>query len=211
VTTAFLGGFETGLRPSSTTGAAAVAAALAIAETERAARTVQQGIPVAWRNVTSQPQRTELTDLTVEWWGTRDGYAADGVTVLAASPTAVTLEVDGVATTYEVAVGDERVEVDGPTGHVTLGRVPRVTDPADAVAGGSLLAPMPGTVVTVAVEAGQQVAAGDPVLVLEAMKMQHTVAAPNAGTVTQVDVRPGAQVAAGEILAVVEGGGVEEA
>ena len=46
-------------------------------------------------------------------------------------------------------------------------------------------------------------------LVLEAMKMQHTVAAPHAGTVTEIDVQPGAQVAAGEVLAVVEA--VEEA
>ena len=41
-------------------------------------------------------------------------------------------------------------------------------------------------------------------LVLEAMKMQHTVSAPHAGTVTEIDVKPGAQVAAGEVLAVVE-------
>ena len=63
---------------------------------------------------------------------------------------------------------------------------------------------MPGTVISVAVEVGAEVAAGQTVLVLEAMKMQHTVTAPHAGTVTEVDVRPGAQVAAGEVLAVVE-------
>ena len=83
--------------------------------------------------------------------------------------------------------------------------MPRFVDPADAVASGSLLAPMPGTVVSVAVEKGAQVAAGDVVLVLEAMKMQHTVTAPTAGTVTEIDVQPGAQVAAGEVLAVVTG------
>ncbi|MCY7402954.1 MAG: biotin/lipoyl-binding protein, partial [Nocardioides sp.] len=82
--------------------------------------------------------------------------------------------------------------------------VPRFTDPADAVASGSLLAPMPGTVVRVAVEAGATVTAGDAVLVLEAMKMQHTVTAPHDGTVTEINVEPGAQVAAGEVLAVVE-------
>jgi propionyl-CoA carboxylase alpha chain len=54
------------------------------------------------------------------------------------------------------------------------------------------------------VEAGDRVAAGDPVLVLEAMKMQHTVSAPHPGTITEIDVQPGTQVAAGEILAVVE-------
>ena len=75
---------------------------------------------------------------------------------------------------------------------------------AGAAAGeGSLTAPMPGTVVSVAVEKGAEVAAGDVVLVLEAMKMQHTVTAPAAGTVTEIDVQPGAQVAAGEVLAVV--------
>ncbi|MCW2765713.1 MAG: accA, partial [Nocardioides sp.] len=55
------------------------------------------------------------------------------------------------------------------------------------------------------------VAAGQPVLVLEAMKMQHTVSAPYAGVVTQLDVKPGTQVAAGEVLAVVEETNEEQA
>jgi propionyl-CoA carboxylase alpha chain len=86
---------------------------------------------------------------------------------------------------------------------VSLTVVPRFTDPADAVASGSLLAPMPGTVVAVNVAEGDNVETGQAVLVLEAMKMQHTVAAPHAGTVTDLFVRPGDQVAAGEVLAVV--------
>jgi len=77
------------------------------------------------------------------------------------------------------------------------------------VASGSLLAPMPGTVISVAVEQGESVGAGQTVLVLEAMKMQHTVTAPQAGVITEIDVRPGAQVAAGEVLAVVEETGAE--
>ena len=63
---------------------------------------------------------------------------------------------------------------------------------------------MPGSVVKVMVEQGQQVAAGDPVLVLEAMKMQHTVSAPTDGVVSRLEVAPGTQVAAGEVMAVVE-------
>ena len=94
--------------------------------------------------------------------------------------------------------------MDGPLGSARLVAVPRFVDPAAQVASGSLLAPMPGTVVRLAVEAGQQVEAGAPVLVLEAMKMQHTVAAPAAGTVTELPVTAGQQVAAGEVLAVVE-------
>lgn len=207
VSTDFLGGFQTGAgAPSSTPEGSAVAAAIALAEQAAARRTVQRGIPVAWRNVVSQPQRTvfEAPDgaqSTVEWYG---AYSVDGHTVVSASPTQVTLETDGVRTTYAVAVNGAAVDVDSAHGHVRLTRVPRFVDPAEQVASGSLLAPMPGTVVSVAVEAGQQVEAGQPVLVLEAMKMQHTVKAPTDGVVTQIDVKPGAQVAAGEVLAVVE-------
>ncbi len=172
---------------------------------ERERRTVQRGIPVALRNVVSQPQVTEFDEGTrVEWWGGRDGYVLDDAAVVSASPTEVTLEREGVRTTYAVAVVGDAVDVDWSGGHVALRRTPRFVDPADAVASGSLLAPMPGTVVSVAVEPGQQVEAGQPVLVLEAMKMQHTVRAPGPGTVTEIDVKPGAQVAAGEVLAVVE-------
>ena len=184
----------------------AVAAALALAERAREARTVQRGIPVAWRNVVSQPQVTEFEgDLRVAWFGGRDGYTVDGFAVVSAASGAVTLEDDGVRTTYAVAVSGSAVDVDSPRGHTALTVVPRFVDPADAVASGSLLAPMPGTVISVAVEVGAEVAAGQTVLVLEAMKMQHTVSAPYAGVVTQIDVTPGTQVASGEVLAVVEG------
>ncbi len=89
-------------------------------------------------------------------------------------------------------------------GHLSVTHIPRFADPADAVASGSLLAPMPGTVVRVEVVAGQRVEAGQAVLVLEAMKMQHTVAAPHAGTVAGLPVVAGQQVAAGDVLAVVQ-------
>ena len=188
--------------------AAATAAALALAERAGRARRVQRGIPVAWRNVVSQPQVTRFTaageDIDVAWFGGRDGYAVDGHSVVSAGPTTVTLEADGVRTTYDVSVAGRRVDVDAPHGHTALTVIPRFVDPADAVASGSLLAPMPGTVISVAVDAGSEVAAGETVLVLEAMKMQHTVSAPYAGVVSRVEVTPGAQVASGEVLAVVE-------
>ena len=197
---------------------ALVAGALMLAADDAARRTVQQGVPAAWRNVVSQPQRTTFDGHDpVEWWGTRDGFAVDGVTVLEVSPTHARLEVDGVVS------GDARTDLvrappaprvrcgsTGPVGSARLREVPRFTDPADAVASGSLLAPMPGTVVAVKVEAGAEVAAGDVVLVLEAMKMQHTVTAPHDGTVAEINVEPGSQVASGEVLAVVATKEVEE-
>ncbi len=182
-----------------------VAATVALEEDRRARRVVQRGIPVAWRNVTSQPQLTAFEPgHEVAWHGERGGYRFDGVDVTAVGPGAVTLVEGGVAATYAVRVDGTAVEVDGPLGHARLVERPRFTDPAEQHRSGSLLAPMPGTVVSVAVSTGFRVEAGATVLVLEAMKMQHTVSAPHAGTVTEIDVRPGAQVAAGEVLAVVE-------
>lgn len=189
--------------PGDTTGPI-TAAALALAEQAVAARTVQQGIPVAWRNVPSQPQVTEFDAGSVAWWGGRSGYRVDGLEVVSVGTDRVTLEHDGLRTSYDVAVVGDRVDVDWAAGHLALTRVPRFTDPADAVASGSLLAPMPGTVVRVAVAAGDEVEAGQPVLVLEAMKMQHTVSAPHPGVVAELSVEAGSQVAAGEVLAVVE-------
>jgi propionyl-CoA carboxylase alpha chain len=186
----------------------AFAAAVFLAEQARSSRAVQRGIPAGWRNVRSAPQRTEFAEVTVEWERTRTHHVS-GPYVAALSGGGVALTTStpdkpALTRTFDVSVYDERVDVESSWGHVTLTRRPRFTDPADQVASGSLLAPMPGSVVTVAVEAGQHVDAGQPVLVLEAMKMQHTVTAPHAGVVTDVAVASGDQVAAGSVLAVVE-------
>ncbi|MCB0909105.1 MAG: biotin/lipoyl-binding protein, partial [Nocardioidaceae bacterium] len=201
VSTAFLDGFVPAA--SEPDEGAAVAAALALAELHGARRTVQRGIPVAWRNVPSQPQRTVFEEASVAWWGGRTGYQVDGFAVIAAAVDTVTLERDGVRTSYAVSHHDGHVDVDSPRGHRRLTLTPRFTDPASQHASGSLLAPMPGTVVAVNAAVGDHVEPGQAVLVLEAMKMQHTVTAPHAGTVTEIDVSTGRQVAAGDVLAVV--------
>ncbi len=87
---------------------------------------------------------------------------------------------------------------------MALSRLPRFRDPVDEVLTGSLLAPMPGTVVAVAVGKDDDVEAGQAVLVIEAMKMQHTISTPHDGVVADVAVTVGDQVAAGAVLAVVQ-------
>jgi propionyl-CoA carboxylase alpha chain len=186
----------------------AAVAAVAIAEHDRLARRVQQGVPVAWRNVVSQPQRTVLAPLdggeqvTVEWYGGRDGYVLDGLGVVEAGIDRVVLDVDGVHVAHDVLVVDDRVHVDSGRGSASYRLVPRFVDPAEQVAAGSLLAPMPGTVTAVPVESGVAVATGDTLIVLEAMKMQHSIKSPGDGTV-EVVVTVGQQVSAGDVLAVV--------
>jgi acetyl-CoA carboxylase biotin carboxylase subunit len=88
-------------------------------------------------------------------------------------------------------------------GDVALIEQPRFAEARkDAVSGG-LSAPMPGKVVKVLVAAGQAVAAGDTLLVLEAMKMEHPVRAPADGVVSEIAAGEGEQVDAGQLLAVV--------
>lgn len=62
---------------------------------------------------------------------------------------------------------------------------------------------MPGTVTVVKVATGDQVTAGQSLLVVEAMKMEHVITSPHAGTVTELDVSPGTTVAMDQVLAVV--------
>jgi propionyl-CoA carboxylase alpha chain len=110
--------------------------------------------------------------------------------------------VGGIRRRYDVALG-ERTYVDSSLGHSALVEDPRFPLPGSSLAAGSLVAPMPGTVVRVAVQVGDEVKAGDALVVLEAMKMEHGIKAAADGTVASVSVEPGQQVDAGTLLAVV--------
>ncbi|HZJ04228.1 MAG TPA: biotin carboxylase N-terminal domain-containing protein [Nocardioidaceae bacterium] len=194
------------------------AAAVAVVEAAVARRPVQQRISPGWRNVVSEPQVTMFdhdgTVVRVGWVGGRDGYLlADvydevhGARAASVQPFPggwrVVVEHEGVRHPFEVFVVGDRVDVESALGHLALTVAPRFVDPAVEVATGSLLAPMPGSVVSVSVAQGEQVAAGQSVLVLESMKMQHTVSAPYDGVISDLPVSTGDQVAAGAVLAVV--------
>jgi propionyl-CoA carboxylase alpha chain len=125
------------------------------------------------------------------------------VALVRAAATEVVLDVDGVRRHFDVAPYGGAVYVDSALGPVRLVRIERFADPADQVAPGSLLAPMPGSVVRLAVGVGDTVVAGQPMLWLEAMKMQHQINAPAAGIVAELPVQQGQQVEVGAVLAVV--------
>ncbi|WP_443047532.1 acetyl/propionyl/methylcrotonyl-CoA carboxylase subunit alpha [Streptomyces sp. KMM 9044] len=159
-----------------------------------------------WRNLPSQPQAKRYAvageEHEVRYRYTRDGFVADGARVVRADAGLVVLEVDGVRRRFEVSRYGDRVWVDG----TALTALPRFPDPTAQPAPGSLLAPMPGTVVRVAdgLTEGAAVRAGEPLLWLEAMKMQHRITAPVTGTLSALHAQPGQQVEVGALLAVVE-------
>ncbi|MGC4929640.1 acetyl/propionyl/methylcrotonyl-CoA carboxylase subunit alpha [Streptomyces sp. DT117] len=114
----------------------------------------------------------------------------------------VTVELDGTVGHFHRS-GDW-LGRDGDTWHV------QDHDPVEASLSGAgrsgadtLAAPMPGTVTVVKVAVGDEVEAGQSLLVVEAMKMEHVISAPHAGTVTELDVTAGATVAMDQVLAVV--------
>ncbi|WP_334663898.1 acetyl/propionyl/methylcrotonyl-CoA carboxylase subunit alpha [Streptomyces cyaneofuscatus] len=118
------------------------------------------------------------------------------------TPDRVTVELDGTVGHFHRS-GDW-LGRDGDTWHV------QDHDPVEASLSGAgrsgadtLAAPMPGTVTVVKVAVGDEVEAGQSLLVVEAMKMEHVISAPHAGTVTELDVTAGATVAMDQILAVV--------
>ncbi|CAL9504610.1 acetyl/propionyl/methylcrotonyl-CoA carboxylase subunit alpha [Streptomyces sp. enrichment culture] len=158
-----------------------------------------------WRNLPARPQvkRYALAgeEHEVRYRHTREGLTADGVRVVHAGPESVVLEADGVRRRYTVARYGDQVYVNG----LALTALPRFPDPGAQLAPGSLVAPMPGTVVRVAdgLAEGAAVEAGQPLLWLEAMKMQHRITAPAAGVLTALHAVVGRQVEPGTLLAVV--------
>ena len=124
--------------------------------------------------------------------------------MLEATDTQVVVEVDGVRRAIAVHRVGAVVYVDSTWGATVLVEEPRFPDAGAFEVPGSLLAPMPGTIVRINVEPGQLVTSGSVVVVLEAMKMEQTVVAPHDGRVVEVGVTLHQAVDVGTVLAVVE-------
>lgn len=202
------------LLPTDRLPLAALAAALAAAAGRRSDARVLAGLPSGWRNVPAVAQVTRFAgpdgEIEVRYRLDRTGGLAEwsvvtGVTVelVEATPERVVLDVDGVRCAYRVHRVGSAVFVDGPDGAASLTELPRLPLPTPEVAAGSLLAPLPGAVTRVHVQVGQRVRAGEPLLTLEAMKLEHPVLAPTDGVVAELPVPAGGQVQTGAVLAVV--------
>ncbi|MBC7304492.1 MAG: biotin/lipoyl-binding protein [Nocardia sp.] len=193
-----------------------VAAALADSAANRSTSRLAGLTPSGWRNLASLPQTKSYESRTsgtheVRYRFTRTGVAVDGhdgLELISVAADRVVLGVPGergsVRRQFEIARYGDLVAIDSPLGPVAVRRLPRFTDPSAQVAAGSLLAPMPGSVIRLGAAEGDHVKHGQPILWLEAMKMEHTIAAPATGILSALNVTVGQQVEVGTILAVVE-------
>jgi propionyl-CoA carboxylase alpha chain len=211
-----------------------LAAALAGAAGRRSVAPVLGSLPSGWRNVPSGSQTTVYDgpagpvevgyrmnrhgELAGWWVRTVDPEELDlaglgqapvsadypETVVVHAGDERVVLDVNGIRLTFNVHRVGEVSYVDSPEGSVALRALSRFPLPAPEAVEGSLIAPLPGAVRRVLVVPGQRVRAGELLLTLEAMKLEHPVHAPSAGVVASLPVHPGAEVDTGELLAVLD-------
>ena len=189
---------------------AALAAALSDQATERVSTGVLATIPSGWRNSPSQMQARAYTghhDIHRIAYTVSEPFTLEGVgtvTVEKVSPDRVAVIVGEVDHEFEVARYGEIRHVDSNLGPARLVEVPRFPSRDGVEVAGSMHAPMPGKVVRIDVSVGDEVSEGSVLVVMEAMKMEHTLRAPHDGMVTRVTCSAGDQVDADAVLVVVD-------
>ncbi|MEM9038934.1 MAG: biotin carboxylase N-terminal domain-containing protein [Actinomycetota bacterium] len=189
-------------------------------------------VPSGWRNVRTQGQRqawTRAAEPEVEHH-VEYTISADGAVVLLGPPPAITddgsfadddrrrvevrllrravgeiaIEVDGVRRTVSTAVVDGGYRTRSTAGSAMWTLAPRFVDHDAEAAGSGPVCPLPGSVLSVHVEVGQEVTDGDVLMVVEAMKMEHRITATGTATVSAVHFAAGDRVDQGDLLVSLE-------
>jgi propionyl-CoA carboxylase alpha chain len=176
---------------------------------------VLRSAPSGWRNGRLFDQKLVLdhakTSISVRYHSHRDGRFrfADGTSahIHAWSGDGIDAEVAGRRSQARITRSGDQLIVHGPDGDIVFCERPRFVLPGIEEAAGGFVAQMPGKVIELRVQVGDRVRAGDTLLVLEAMKMEHPMHATAEGIVTEVRVAQDEQVEAGTLLLVVENEG----
>jgi len=193
---------------------AAVVATLASQQRRELGRVLIPTVPSGWRNNFHTPQwaeyevgdrvhRVEYRHLGENVFTVFVGETEQQVRVVSWDDPRLTLEVEGHRSTARVIMSGDRAYVHARDVDVALVLKPRFPDKSLLVPAGGCVAPMPGKIIEVRVSKGDTVQAGQVLLIMEAMKMEHSVSAPRDGTVDQVSVVSGDQVDADALLVVV--------
>lgn len=126
------------------------------------------------------------------------------VEVIHCASSCIRITIDGLQREYRIVEAGPEISVQSVAGSRLLRRMPRYPIQQGTAEQGSAMSPMPGLVQRLFVEPGQRVSMGDALLILEAMKMEHTMRAAQDGIVTAVLVRQGEVVGPGQLLIQIE-------
>lgn len=196
---------------------ASMAAALAEQQQREGERLIVPTIPSGWRNNYHSPQAVEYErgelEIRVRYrhhgsnrFTVWTGEVARDVRVVSWDPPNLVLEEGSHRWTARVRFDGDRTYVHAAGFSVGLARKPRFPDKSLAIPAGGCVAPMPGKVIELRVAEGDVVMAGQVLLIMEAMKMEHSVTAPRDGTVSELMVAAGDQVDADALMIVVSEG-----
>ncbi len=196
--------------PGPVPAAHVLAAALTGQALRRRDVTALSTFPSGWRNSPSAPQQASFGGqpvryriLGAEVRAKVGGEELPPARICSLTPGEADLDIGGVRRLITVRRSGDVHYVDSALGHSVLIEDPRFAEPGTAAAEGSLVAPMPGTVVRVGAAPGEQVKSGQVIVSIEAMKMEHAISAPVAGELAELRVAVGDQVDAGTVIAVV--------
>jgi len=192
-----------------------VAAALYLQNQWRASNGLLAELPSSYRNNPYRDPSIKFQigagDVEVSWSRTdADAYRArvfdSTVTALVLSSTSeglsgvIRIEIDGVQRAFEIIEAGNELFVHSSLGSRVIKRPPRHPASQAASEQASANSPMPGKVLKILVATGQKVSAGDPLIILEAMKMEHTMRAALGGVVESILVSDGEVVGPGQLL-----------
>ena len=190
---------------------ASIAVALWLQNKNRKNAIVLKSIQSGWRNGRLPAQEVSLLHsgekITVSYKTKRNGSFVfnNGSTAIIHhwSTEHIETEIDGERMASLITEGQGNIHIQTNQGTVSFEILPRFEPPALQIAEGSLVAPMPGVVLEIKVSSGDSVSAGDTLLTLEAMKMEHHVKAPYKGTVAEILVSENQQLDNGVPLLVI--------
>jgi len=190
----------------------AITAALWLQGLNRSQAVVLEGIPSGWSNARLPKQRIafEMDTRLIEiyYMCNRDGsFTVDNqheVVLHDWSESAVDIEIDGIRTLSSISMDGDQLLVQCLGGNKLLIIQPRFKSSHDQEQQGSLVSPMPGKVVELQVKQGDRVKAGDNLLMIEAMKMNHIVKANEDGVIAELFVQENDQLDYGAVLMIIE-------
>jgi len=192
------------------TQASAITAALYLQRSWQTTDSLLTQIPPSYRNNPYRAPSIKLkigeveTEVSWQFVGGKFEVAAFGVNatveVLSCERGHIRLAIDGVQREFRITEVGETLYVHSSLGSCAVVRLARHPLPKSATEQGSASSPMPGVVLKILVSEGQQVSAGDALLILEAMKMEQTIRAAADGVVETIKVQTGQVVSPGDVL-----------
>ena len=190
---------------------ASTAIALWIAMGNRASDEVTDFMPSNWTNGRMPHQRIKLmilkNEIEIKYQLKRSGLfevMGTNCKIHAVDESGIDVEVGSHRFFAQVTRADDQILINMPFGDLDAVIVPRFIEPGNEVPEGGLVAPMPGKVIEVKVKKGDKVKAGDTLIIIEAMKMEHSIKATENGKVTKLMVSLNQQVDNGATLLVLD-------